>query len=330
MKLDLLLVSASLFLFTFSFFNVKVLSLACVALLGGYLLSYRRHGGVPFDKASSLIALSFFSIVFLFSIFNEFYFNYFLKVTALTVMMILMSSYYLKLCNRYDFLNSLKLVVALHSGFFLIQFIVYMTTGYFIPFDSYIRDYSDVLHLSRALDGLAITIRGTGLFSEPSFYSMSILPFALAIMVIEKRIGLYALLGLGTALLSLSIASIIIVTLSLLIYSVFIGLSKFEKSVAIAAVILSSPFLYTVYDLRINQAIDYDAVSSRELIFDEIAIRGWNEALFGWGFLWDGLYPQGHLLLNGAHVRDSSFYMYLVFCSGYVGLIIFLALTVSV
>jgi hypothetical protein len=37
----------------------------------------------------------------------------------------------------------------------------------------------------------------------------------------------------------------------------------------ISLIVISSPVIYSVYDLRINQSVDYDAVAVRTAIFDE-------------------------------------------------------------
>jgi len=324
-RIDVILMSVAIFLLTLSFFSVKIFALSIVFLLLSYGRLYQVFGGISFDFRSSIVAVAALLFVSLFSIFHEFYFNYFVKVVAISLMMILFSGYFLKFCNRTQFQFFLKFVIVLHSSFFLIQFAVYLASGYFIEFDSYIRDgESEVLYMSRALDGLSIQIRGTGLFSEPSFYSMSVLPFTVTLMLLDKRISGFALIGLGTSLLSLSIAAIAIVALSCLVYAIAVGLTKREKIIVMVVALVAGPFFYTIYDLRVNQSIDYNALESRGLIFDEISLRNWSEALLGEGFLWDELYPQGILNLNGANIRDSSFYVYLLYCSGYLGLAIFL------
>ena len=81
--------------------------------------------------------------------------------------------------------------------------------------------------------------------------------------------------------------------------------------------------LYTVYDRRVNQSEDYNAVASRTLVFNEWAVRDSVSGMFGNGLFWDERNNVGKTHLRGYEVRDSSFYIYMIFSAGAVGATVF-------
>jgi hypothetical protein len=223
--------------------------------------------------------------------------------------------------SKKNILKSFKLVIIINASFFLIQFFTYELTGHLIDFNNYIREeYAHTIYGSRALDGFIIGIRATGLYSEPSFYAMSIFPCAIAISVYERRIGTTLVIALITCLLSLSIAAIGIAFISLLVYYRDIWKSKWIMMSLILILIISTPFLYHFIMIRLFENTDYDAIGSRMMIFNEFEVRGLIKNIFGSGFFWDQNRPIGQTGLGGAHIRDSSFYIYLFFSSGLFGI----------
>lgn len=326
-RLDLCLIALGVFTLTFSLFNIVIFAFSSVLVFVAYGLMCRDIGGLCINKKGTITFFGLLSFSFVVSILGDFYVNNFIKTSMNALVMVVLAGYFSGRNSKAEFLFVIRFVILAHSMFFLVQFFVFMLTGEYVDFNSYVRGEEAVgLYESKALEGLAVQIRAGGLFSEPSFYSMSILPFTLVLMVLERNVGKIAAVGLGTSLLSLSIASMIVVAISCAVYAVAVGLSKREKILLIAGIVFSFPFMYTVYDLRVNQSIDYDAVGSRNLIFLELRLRDLRDSLFGSGFFWNENYPQGKLNLDGAHIRDSSFYAYMLYGAGYIGSAFFIFL----
>ncbi len=218
-----------------------------------------------------------------------------------------------------------KGLIAINLMFFLIQLIVFQVFGHYIDFDNFVREQeARSLYSSKALDGFILSIRATGLYSEPSFYSMSVFCPTLILMLIKKKIDKYIILGLLSCVISLSIASLIIVALSLLI--VFFGIKKANtiKIFVVICTLALLPYASDFYTKRVTDNSDYDAVSSRLLILKEFQERDRLNDVIGSGFFWDESQPIGKLGLKGYNTRDSSFYPYIYFSGGVLGVFVLL------
>ncbi|MDC6134474.1 hypothetical protein PPH41_43570, partial [Burkholderia gladioli] len=102
------------------------------------------------------------------------------------------------------------------------------------------------------------------------------------------------------------------------------GRGRLRTRLAVLAVALACvPWLYSVYDQRVNQSVDYDSVGSRTLVLTELTERDAVANVFGGGLFWDERNNVGKTHLRGYQVRDSSFYIYLVFASGVLGCVVF-------
>ncbi|HEY0334205.1 MAG TPA: hypothetical protein VGC74_10905 [Stenotrophomonas sp.] len=227
---------------------------------------------------------------------------------------------YRKSIVQAGFLRACHYYVYFHAFFFLAQLIWFMATGKFIDFNNYIREeYANTIYSSRSLEGLFIPIRATGLFSEPSIYSMTVFPVALLVTLWEKRISALTILGALTSFLALSIAGMAITLAGAGLFVLSTRGRRMLKVAMVAAIIVLLPLGGAIYQRRVVDAVDYDAIGSRMLVIDHLQKQSYPDALFGNGLLWDENKPIGRSGLWGRNVRDSSFYVYVYFTLGALG-----------
>ena len=303
-----------------SFFSVKA------TLLSYGLFAFFIYLKRPLISCSRVFFLTFvFLLAFplLFTSPNEIYFNYYLKYMLYVIYFSLLIFLFRGGKLKFILHGSLNLFLFIHLTAFYIQVLVYLSFGEYVDFNNLVRDVgSDSLYLTKALEGYTLNIRGTGLFSEPSFYSMSILPIAYFMLYQEK--SLLVILAFISAFLSLSIAAIIIAILLILIYLYKSKGGYLFKMLTVISIIFSSGFLLDFFDARVSNSSDYDAVGSRVAIFDEFSVRGDYLNSFGAGFFEEETKPFGVTNLYGAQTRDSSFLIYLFYVSGWVGTLYFI------
>jgi hypothetical protein len=321
----------SILFFSVAPFSVRATFCAYLALSVLFLwrapqMFARANGGVK-ATAFGLVVVCY---AFVISAFHDFYWNFFLKFIFIQIyVLIIFWMFDARVLNIRSMLRACEILIYVHAGFFLFQLLYFLLTRHFIDFDSYIRESaSESLYETKALGGSLIPIRAVGLFSEPSFYSMTVIPAGAIVLLIRRCLSLACGLAIFTAVMSMSIAAILICAILAAIH-VFVGKTSATVKIVILAiaVVISVP-LYKVYDLRVNQSVDYDAVASRSLIFEEIKDRNLDQTVFGNGFFWDERNTVGKTHLRGFEVRDSSFYVYLLFTSGIVGVFMFIAGTI--
>jgi hypothetical protein len=281
-------------------------------------------------RSNSLLpALAYWSTIlclsFIQSAFGDFYLNYFIKFIFIqTYIALIFWMFRSKALTLGSLTRACESLIYIHAAFFIFQLAYYLLTGHFVDFDSYIREASsEALYETKALSDSLIPIRALGLFSEPSFYAMTVIPAGIVLLLAKRQLTFATCLAFFTALLSFSIAAIIVCAI-LCVVHLFAGrVSLRVKVAAIIVAILCTPPLYTVYDRRVNQSQDYDAVASRTLVFNELAVRDVVSGTFGNGLFWDERNNVGKTHLRGYEVRDSSFYIYMVFSAGAVGATVF-------
>lgn len=221
--------------------------------------------------------------------------------------------------------SAIRQYVFIHAIFFIAQLGYHIATGELLDFNNLVReDYALTISSSRSLDGLGIGIRTSGLFSEPSFYSMSVFPPALLLGLHERRISIAVAAGTLTSFLSLSVAGMVITAAGVLLLLISCKGQRVIKVALIATGFALMPISMTIYERRVVDSIDYDAIASRLLVVEHIKTQELTDSLFGNGMLWNENAPIGHTGLSGYHVRDSSFYIYLLFTTGAIGLGIFI------
>ncbi|MEM5452025.1 hypothetical protein [Paraburkholderia guartelaensis] len=261
------------------------------------------------------------TISFIFSAFGDFYLNFFIKFVLIQTYIVLLywmfSSGVLSLKSIESACTAL---IYIHGAFFLFQLLYYLATGVFVDFDSYIRESdADALYATKALSDSLISIRALGLYSEPSFYAMTVIPCGVLLLLVKRRITLAAVIAFGTALISFSVASMVVCAVLGFVHVMFERGNLRLKLFVILAVLLCAPAMYNVYDQRVNQSVDYDAVGSRTLILTELQERDLTAGAFGSGLFWDDRNNVGKTHMRGYQARDSSFYVYVLFSVGVVG-----------
>lgn len=310
--------------FLLSSFSYRAAALAFISIGLVFLrCSINRDINYKINIRSAFFLLFIFIFTYLISLRFDVYYLYLIKMLAMIVYLwlvnILLSS---KIVSKRDLLHYIKVALWINIIVFITQFGVFEVTGYFIDFNNYVREqFANTLRSSRALQFFIIGIRTSGFYSEPSFYAMSVFPASVMIALYEKKIGKTFIFCTLTSLLSLSIAAIAIVLLTLLVYIKEFRNSKIAMLLLLSLVIISIPYLYDFIIDRLFTHSDYDAVGSREVIFQEFHVRSPYNDIFGSGYFHNENKPIGELGLNGAKIRDSSFYVYTYFSSGVLGIL---------
>lgn len=314
--------SISVFLFSLNMFSIRATLLSYVFMF--LLMIAYWFEPIKVDYRKIYMFFVFFIVfnvfVLIASLMHGLYINYYVKFLLIQIYMVfILILYWKKVINVDSIEFSCKALILIHCFFFILQFITYQLTGDFLDFNNFIREVeSESLYMTQALSDQIVKIRAVGLYSEPSFFAMSVLP-PVAFILARKKINIYIFIGLISAVLSLSIASIVVSLLLVLFFIFSIKNYFFQKCFLLSLIVISSPIIYSVYDLRINQSVDYDAVEVRSAIFDEFRVRDNMSQIFGSGVFFDETKPIGRTNLNGYQTRDSSFFIYIYFILGYVG-----------
>ncbi|KGD35836.1 putative membrane protein [Burkholderia pseudomallei] len=317
-----LLFAASACFFSLNAFSVRATFaayalLALLALLRAPTL-FARQQRLPAIVAYWLLSVS---SAFLVSAFGDFYANFFVKFVLIQTYVALAFWLFASgvLAMR-SLERTCETLIYVHATFFIVQLGCYLAFGHFIDFDSYIRESdSEALYATKALSDSLISIRALGLYSEPSFYAMTVVPAGAILLLAKRRMTAATIVAFATALLSFSIAAILICALLGGVHFLA-GRTSIRIKLVIAAVALAiAPAMYGVYDKRVNQSADYDALGSRTLVLRELRERDALADVFGSGLFWDERNNVGKTHLRGYQVRDSSFYVYLLFATGVAG-----------
>jgi hypothetical protein len=321
------LFAASIFFFSLNAFSVRATFAAylfiCILAFARAPSILSRQSGIFVASIYWLLSVCF---TYILSAFSDFYVNFYLKFIMIqTYISLIYIMFSCGVLNLKTVENACASLIYIHAAFFIFQLFYYLATGVFIDFDSYVREAdSDALYATKALSDSLISIRALGLYSEPSFYAMTVVPAGVFLLLSKRRLTLASIVAFSTAFLSLSIASIIVCGLIMVVHLMLGRSSKRVKLLIVAAALLCTPTLYDVYDKRVNQSVDYDAAGSRTLVLSELKERDTLSGLVGSGLFWDERNNVGKTHLRGYQVRDSSFYIYLLFGSGVVGTTIFL------
>jgi hypothetical protein len=323
------MLSLSCVAFSLSYFSIRSFALSLVLLIGLVFINNLKL--LKIDVYFGILIAAGFGFISLISAFNGIYLNYFIKLLAMCCYCLLfVSAVRSSFFSDGQFRTSLNLFILIHVVFFVVQLTVYQASGVLLDFDSYVREGdSQVLAYTRALDHSIIRLRATGLFSEPSFYAMNVLPFSILNVVLLRKLTLVSAIGIATSALSLSVASLII-CVALLPVLIIITKENWKRFLILMFLIvigiLILPDIINFIRMRLVEGVDYDAITFRLKVIEEFKLRGLLPNLLGNGFLWDERERLGVTGMVGANVRDSGFYVYTFFTSGAFGLISFLLL----
>lgn len=317
--------SLSVFFFSLSFFSVRAMALSYI-LLG--VLFVRSHIDrlllrMPRRVILSVLLVNFFVIFVSFR--HGIYLNYLLKFIGMSIYVVAISMLTRRgVLDEDSYVFACKVFISIHSFFFLVQLLSYIFFGSYIDFDSYIREAGSIsLHETKSLEGFYVKIRAGGLFSEPSFYSMTVLPMSMLLAIHLRSVPVVVVVGFLTSLLTFSIAAMGIVSLAYVLVVYRADAKKYLVAAGVIAFVVAAPMLLEIFRLRVIESIDYNAVDSRMAVFREFEVRGLLNNLFGSGFLWDERALIGRTWLEGYQVRDSSFFVYLFYTAGWVGVFLF-------
>ncbi|HAS3169426.1 hypothetical protein [Vibrio cholerae] len=322
-RLRVYLLGLSLTFCSLSLFSVRATALTYILML--FILgSSRDYFNLKSNEVIFFILIILFPL--LFSNPNVIHFNYYIKYCLLCLY--LASLFFLIRNYGYElFYPAVKISLMIHVAVFYFQLLYYFIFGEFVNFDQFIReDAAEVLYQTKALDEYLINIRATGLFSEPSFYSMVVTPLALFLLMSSKKDIVLIFISFLSTYLSLSVAAILISSFVLIIFMLSRQSNIYLRVFVIVSLLLSFGFFYEFIELRVLNESDYDAIGSRLLIVNEFFVRGWWLNTVGAGFFENENYPMGVTGLAGAHTRDSSFFIYLFYSSGWIGSCIFFSI----
>ena len=319
-----ILLSISLTAFLLSTFSYRAAFISFLIVFFIYAISiFNVNSKVALNKKATILAVIVLVLTILLSLSQQIYILYYIKMAAMIFYVVLLCSLLTsKVITKCDLLFCFKCVVWINASCFLLQFSVHEIFGYFIDFNNFIREEkANTIYTSRSLETFILGIRATGLYSEPSFYAMSIFPVSILTAVYDKRFNKTLIIAFFTCLLSLSIAAIVIVLLSSLVFYKELKNNKYVLAIVFISLLVSIPLLYDFVISRLYVNADYDAIGSRMLVFTEFLQRPLFNDIFGSGFFWDANKPIGVTELSGAKIRDSSFYVYTYFTGGVIGLI---------
>ena len=259
-------------------------------------------------------------------IWGYFYVNNLIKLIGLAIYALaIIACFKIQLISSYTIVTACRIIITIHSFLFIVQLVYYIATKQYLDITNIVRDSeADALYLTNALEGSWHGIRATGVFTEPSFYAMTVLSASACIMAITRKLTPAVVVAIVTACISLSVAAMIISALLVTLLIFKSKETKLTRSLLLATAVSVAPAFYAFYDAKVSHSADYDAIASRLVVVDEIINRDFVQNLFGTGVLWDDRKPIGKSLLTGYHIRDSSFYVYLLYTAGIAGLAMYL------
>lgn len=309
--------SLSFLLMTINTFSLKAMLLAYLLAFGVIFLNIRKI--LRARLSIELAALTFLMLVALSTgVWGGFYLNNFVKLLGLILYAAaIICCFRVGIIRSESIVSSCNFIICAHSLIFSVQLVYWFLTGEYLNITNYVRDTeADALYLSNALENTLFGMRGTGVYTEPSFYAMTVLSAAACVFSIKRKLTLYVGLAMITACMSFSVAGIVITGLLLILVLYSSNETKKTKLAVVLVAVSIAPLFYAFFQEKIVRAADYDAIASRLVVINEIAGRNTVYNLFGSGMLWDDRELVGKNLLTGYHIRDSSFYVYLLFTGG--------------
>lgn len=320
------LIAIALSLLTISTFNIKasLVSFACSII--ALAINIRKASSI--NLPAFFIPLIILNLYFYTNIlFNDFYENNIIKFILYEIQFI--SAAFIIQANiikQEQIIKIVKICLLIHVSLFYFQLINYYLTNNFIDINNLIREDNAVswYESDALIQQKLLSIRATGAYSEPSFYAMVVATLISYLLFTQKKYSPLIWVSIISSYLSLSVAAIIIN--SLIITTTFLTLKNQTKTklALLSIALISLGPIYSYYNLKINLASDYDAIQSRNYIVQEIKQNKIIENAFGLGIFWDDREPIGTYSLSGANIRDSSFYLYSIFTTGFIGLLIFI------
>ncbi|HBC3465960.1 TPA: hypothetical protein KDY59_000641 [Vibrio parahaemolyticus] len=225
--------------------------------------------------------------------------------------------------------NIVDITISIHALFFLIQFFLVYTTGYYPDPLSVLFDDPQRFGSGFSIPIIGDIYRPTGFYEEPSTYSSFMLLFISLRFILCNKIDRYIIIGLTTMLLSLSAAAIIYGGLVAL-YLVFTRGKPIFKTLFL----LGTPFLIAIFTFFIFTRLNAvsDASSIRMNLIITVFTQPIDVILFGNGILGvpdalaeyiinNNLFKAGVSSLN-----DNGLWLFIIIKFGVVGLLLLVLL----
>lgn len=322
-----LLVSLSVFAFSVSSYSVRAGIAAYSLLFCSTLFMHRSKIVMPVKFVVVFVVVAAYILTLMIVTGANYPHRFFITMAMISyplILIILINSGRLTLRDL-DFVAAVYVVI--HSLIFFTQLSVFIGLDYYIDFNNFVREeFANTAYLSKDMGSSFMPIRPTGIFSEPSFYSMAVAPVAFYLVHRSHQFKWYTLAGLASVTLSFSAAALIVLFLWL---NYFITYSKamgkysriFLVLFLVVEVLLGTGFVVA----RTFDSADYDALAFRLAVFGEITARDLAYNLFGSGFYYNEQGPNGVTGISAPAIRDSGMLVSTFYSGGVVALVFFLA-----
>ena len=314
---------ASMLVFSISILNLGVSPLGLFFIVSGILLVYRR-----FISSVS-------SCIFLFSFFLVLSYGYIFKVVNPLDIGYIATYIYCFLCfigfsifNYYsteDKVRILKFVIKIHCFALLLQSIIYLLTAKYLDLHHIITLFShESRYESSSLSFLNIA-RSTGFSIEPSNAAAVITYLNLIYLIIIGKVDRFFITSQIFTLLTLSFASIAvsvgIIISSILYFSYKERRGRVFLGASLLSFILATLAIYII-TWRIEDAVDYDAIGYRMVIFSYFNSASIYDLIFGQGIhIFNTPTVFENVLLNSSNIRDPGLFVNIWFSFGFLGVI---------
>lgn len=323
-----LILSVSLVLYSVASFSIRASAVSYILLFAFILSSYKVNRKIFEVNRKLLIFSLLLASYFLCSLFlsDSIRFVYYIKFLLLYPYFFIFSNLILlRKVKFYDLDTVVKYYVLIHSSIFLSQLVAYYAFGHYIDFNNMIREkFANTAYMSRDMNDMFISIRATGLFSEPSFYAMTIFP-GLVYIFNRKVFKLSLLVGIATVILSFSAAAFIVLIMWMSVQMLFERGFKFRKFMMLFMIGIVVISMGTFFVKRTTDSNDYDALGARLRIVHELQQRHDINNLIGAGFFLEEFEGNGVTGITSAGIRDSGMLLSTLYSAGIIGLFVILA-----
>ncbi|MEZ8204531.1 hypothetical protein ACED47_10610 [Vibrio splendidus] len=320
---------ASMLVFFISILNLGVLPLGLFLIFSGILLAYGRF----LSSVSSYIFLFFFflflSYGYIFKVVNPLDVGY--TATYIYCFLCFVGFSIFNDYSTVDKIKILRFVIQIHCFALFSQSLVYLLTSkyidlhYIITFFTYESRYE-----SSSLSFLNVA-RSTGFSIEPSNAAAVITYLNLVYLIFKGKVDRFFIISQLFTLLTLSFASIAvsvgIVISSLLYFSHREGRVRLFLGAVLLSFTLGFLAIFII-TWRLEDAVDYDAIGYRMVIFSYFNNANIYELIFGQGIhIFNTPTFFNNVLLNSSNIRDPGLLVNILFSFGFLGVMaIFLLL----
>ncbi|WP_462155374.1 hypothetical protein [Pseudoalteromonas piscicida] len=208
--------------------------------------------------------------------------------------------------------------------FFLVVFVqhfFYFSFGYYVDFHSVLTLFNYESRYTNNISFLSYFPRSTGLYQEPSNFSIILASLAALSLLYDYKKGFFRFCVLS--IFTISVAGVI-VSLGMLICYYFFRFSNVRKYFLVLFLVLL-PFLLVPFIAFLESIeLGYNAVGYRQRVFMLFESMSLTEWLVGFGlFFFEEPIAIYDISLNSSHIKDSGFFANTLFSNGIIGLSVF-------